>query len=106
MKTVNLQLHEVTKVLKSKVVESPDEYITRSKELKKILDGRMEERQNLKECVDQKKNQILKNEAAEVEVRSHQDKIFHLKEIMKKIELVCKLVSNFVNSLKLNFTSK
>lgn len=68
-----LQLHKITTELQSKIVESPEEYATRSKELKKQLEIKKEERQFLNDFITRKKLQIKNNENAQELVKNLND---------------------------------
>ncbi|XP_031776886.1 interaptin [Nasonia vitripennis] len=65
------ELVKKTKELKGKVVNSPEEYMTRSKQLKKILEEKMEERQLLNDNINRKKKQIENNETADAMIKKY-----------------------------------
>ena len=69
-----LQLHKITTDLRSKIVSSPEEYAARSKELKKVLEIKKEERQVLNDSITRKKLQIKNNENAQELVKDLNNK--------------------------------
>jgi hypothetical protein len=60
--------------LRSKIVKSPEEYAARSKELKKVLEIKIEERQILNDSITRKKLQIKNNENAQELIKNLKDK--------------------------------
>lgn len=68
-------MHKVTSELQSKIVKSPEEYAARTKELKKVLEIKKEERQVLNDSITQKKLQIKNNENAQELVKDLNEKL-------------------------------
>ena len=67
-------------------MSSPEEYLTRTNNLKKLLEEKMEERQNLSDCINRKKLQIHNNELAQAEVSKCHKKIINIGEHMQKLK--------------------
>ncbi|CAB0041640.1 unnamed protein product [Trichogramma brassicae] len=74
LKAKAVQLHKITVELQSKIVKSPEEYASRSSELKKVIEMKKEERQELNDSIQKKKLQIKKNESAQELVKDLKDK--------------------------------
>ncbi|XP_003427097.1 kinectin isoform X2 [Nasonia vitripennis] len=98
LKAKAIKLHKETTDLQAKIVKSPEEYAARSKELKKVLEMKKEERQVLNDSITRKKLQIKNNENAQELVKTLNDKFSAnasetykpLKETCEKLECVQK----------------
>ncbi|OXU21046.1 hypothetical protein TSAR_008587 [Trichomalopsis sarcophagae] len=89
------ELVKKTKDLKGKVVNSPEEYMTRSKQLKKILDEKMEERQLLNDNINRKKKQIENNETADAMIKKYGNtETSKAGEIVRKLKETVALISS------------
>ncbi|XP_023317540.1 kinetochore protein Nuf2-A-like [Trichogramma pretiosum] len=103
LKAKAIQLHKITVELQSKIVKSPEEYASRSSELKKVIEMKKEERQELNDSIQKKKLQIKKNESAQELVKDLNDKFqINSKDTYKQLKEATenlKLVEKKLNTL-------